>query len=98
MRGLVSPDNALLYVANLHSQDLTVYLIDDGKRENVNPPLHVGDGAVAMAFSAAGHLLFVVDHDSSDVAVVRTASQSLFTLLPAGRNPNAIAVKSFTVR
>jgi YVTN family beta-propeller protein len=98
VRGLVSRDaSPLLYVANLHSQDLTVYLIDDGKRENVNPPLHVGDGAVAMAFSAAGHLLFVVDRDSGDVAVVRTASQSLFTLLPVGRDPNAIAVKSFTV-
>jgi len=96
VRGLVSREN-LLYVANLHSQDLTVYSIDDGKRVNVNPPLRVGDGAVAMAFSAAGHLLFVVDRDSGDVAVVRTASQSLFTLLPAGRNPNSIAVKSFTL-
>jgi hypothetical protein len=27
--------------------------------------------------------------------VVRTSMRSLFTLLPAGRNPNAIAVKAF---
>jgi hypothetical protein len=26
---------------------------------------------------------------------VRTSSRSLFTLLPAGRSPNAIAVKAF---
>jgi len=48
-----------------------------------------------MAFSAAGHLLFVVDARSNDVAVVRTSSRSLFTLLPAGRGPNAVAVKAF---
>ena len=48
-----------------------------------------------MAFSTAGHLLFVVDARSADVAVVRTASRALFTMLPAGRGPNAIAVKAF---
>jgi len=91
--GLVSRDNALLYVANQRSQEVTVYSIDDGKR--VAPSLHVGDGPAAMAFSAAGHLLFVVDRRSDDVALVRTASQSLFTLLPAGRDPNAIVDKAF---
>ncbi len=101
VRGLVSPDNALLYVANLHSQDLTVYSIDDGKRIGY---VRVGDGPSALAFSTAGHLLFVVDRGSGDIAVVRTSSRSLFTMfplftmLPAGRDPNAIAVKSFTVR
>ncbi len=93
--GLVSRDNALLYVANLRSQYVTVYSIDDGKRIG---SVHVGDGPSAMAFSTAGHLLFVVDSRSDDIAVVRTASQSLFTMLPAGRNPNAIAVKAFKVQ
>jgi hypothetical protein len=32
------------------------------------------------------------------VAVARTASQSLFTMLPAGRNPNAIVDKAFQVQ
>jgi YVTN family beta-propeller protein len=93
--GLVSRDNALLYVANLRSQYVTVYSIDDGKRIG---SVHVGDGPSAMAFSAAGHLLFVVDSRSDDVAVVRTASESLFTMLPAGRNPDAIVVKAFKVQ
>jgi YVTN family beta-propeller protein len=48
-----------------------------------------------MAFSGAGHLLFVVDSRSDEVAVVRTTTRSLFTMLPAGRNPNAIVVKAF---
>ena len=77
---------------------LTIYSIDDGRRTG---SIHVGDGPSAMAFSTAGHLLFIVDARSGDVAVVRTASCLrtatcwLFTMLPAGRGPNAIAVKSF---
>jgi DNA-binding beta-propeller fold protein YncE len=98
VRGLVSSDNSLLYVANARAQDVTMYAIDDGKRTG---SIHVGDGPSAMAFSAEGHLLFVADTRSGDVAVVRTASQALFTplftMLPAGRGPNAIAVKAFRV-
>jgi YVTN family beta-propeller protein len=95
VRGIVSSDNSLLYVAAAHSSEVTMYSIDEGKR---TASIHVGDGPSAMAFSAAGHLLFVVDSRSGDVAVVRTATHSLFTMLPAGRAPNAIAVKAFTVK
>ena len=100
VRGLVSADNLLLYVGNLHSDYVTVYSIEDGKR---NDAIHVGDGPSALAFSAAGHLLFVVDSRSGDVAVVRTAVSTLsphrqmFTMLPAGHGPNAIAIKAFRV-
>jgi len=99
--GLVSRDNSVLYEANLQSPDVTVYSIDDGKRIGA---VHVGDGPTAMAFSGAGHLLFVVDSRSDDVAVVRTASKPeggqvpLFTMLPTGRNPSAILVKAFRVK
>jgi YVTN family beta-propeller protein len=94
VRGLVSSDNAMLYVGNLRAQEVTVYAIDEGKRIG---SIHVGDGPAALAFSAAGHLLFVVDARSSDIAVVRTQTPkpSLFTLIPTGRAPNAIAVKAF---
>ncbi len=92
VRGLVSADNSTLYVANFDSQYVAVYSIDDGKRIG---SVHVGDGPSALAFSNSGLLLFAVDARSGDVAVIRTASRSLFTLLPAGRNPNAIAVKAF---
>ena len=90
--GLVSRDNSLLYIGSLHSPYVIVYSIDDGRRAGY---VHVGDGPSAQTFSAGGQLLFVVDARSGDVAVVRTASFSLFTLLPVGRNPNAIADKSF---
>ena len=93
IRGLVSSDNSLLYVANFQSQYVTVYAIEDGRRSD--PSIHVGDGPSALAFSSAGQLLFVVDARSADIAVVRTASRSLFTILSTGRAPNAIAVKAF---
>jgi YVTN family beta-propeller protein len=92
VRGIVTADNSLLYVANFHSQYITVYAIDDGRRIG---SIRVGDGPSALAFSNSGLLLFSVDTRSGDVAVVRTSSRSLFTLLPAGRAPNAIAVKAF---
>jgi YVTN family beta-propeller protein len=97
IRGVVARDNRTLYEANFRSQYVTIYSIDDGKRLN---SIHVGDGPSAMAFSTAGNLLFVVDNRSSDVAVIRTrtAMPALFTLLPTGRGPNAIAVKSFSVQ
>jgi YVTN family beta-propeller protein len=101
VRGLVSRDNSMLYVSDFHSQYVTVYAINDGKRIG---SIHVGDGPSALAFSASGYLLLVVDTRSNDVAVVRTAAppatptesiRSIFTLLPTGRAPNAIAVKAF---
>lgn len=93
--GLASRDNALLYVANLRSQYVTVYSIDDGKRVG---SVRVGDGPSALAFSANSYLLFAVDSRSDDVAVVRTPTLSLFTLLPTGRDPNAIVDKAFKVQ
>lgn len=96
IRGLVTRNNSLLYVSNVRSDEVTVYAIDDGKR--LSPSIHVGEGPSALAFSAAGHLLFVTDTRSADVAVVRTLSRTLFTILPTGREPNAIAVKSFRIR
>ncbi len=104
VRGVVSRDNSLLYVANFRSQYVTVYSIDDGKR--IVPSIHVGDGPKALAFSSRGVLLFVVDNRSSDVAVVRTdlllqtrsLFSSLFTMIPTGHSPNAIAVKGFNVQ
>jgi YVTN family beta-propeller protein len=95
VRGIVTADNSLLYEANFGSQYVTLYSIDEGKRlpDAGHGSIHVGDGPSAMAFSGSGILLFVVDNRSSDIAVLRTDLRSLFTILPTGRGPNAVAVK-----
>jgi YVTN family beta-propeller protein len=99
--GIVSPDNSTLWVSNFTANTVGVYSIDDGKRINT---IQVGDGPDALAFSAAGHLLLVANSRSGDIAVIRTTSYSpqgvrrigtLFTMLPAAKQPNAIAVKAF---
>jgi len=101
--GIVSADNGLLYISNYSANTVGVYSIDDGKRLNA---VQVGDGPDALAFSSAGHLLLVANSRSGDIAVVRTLSYSpkgerkigaLFTMLPAAKQPSAIAVKAFQV-
>lgn len=100
-RGIVSADNSTLWVSNFNADSIGVYSIDDGKLINT---IHVGNGPDALAFSAAGHLLLVADATSGDISVVRTLSRSprgslnigtLFTMLPCGKHPNAIAIKAF---
>jgi YVTN family beta-propeller protein len=102
--GVVSADNSTLWVSNFNADSIGVYSIDDGKLINT---VHVGDGPDALAFSANGFLLLAVDARSGDVSAVRTQSYasngalragSLFTMLPAGQKPNAIAVKAFRVK
>ena len=48
VRGLVSPDNALLYVANFGSDSVAVYSIDNGKRTASVP---VGSHPESMALT-----------------------------------------------
>jgi YVTN family beta-propeller protein len=98
IRGLVSADNSLLYVSDFGAGRVSVYGIDDGKV--IPPGVRVGEGPDALAFSASGRFLLVVDAQSGDIAVVRTSTNpaSLLTLFPAGRAPNDIVVKAFLVR
>lgn len=102
--GAVSADNSILWVSNYADNTIAAYSIDDGQRINT---IQVGDGPGPLALSSDGFLLLAVDTLSGDVAVLRTLSYtprgqpvtgSLFTMLAAGRNPNAIAVKGFRVR
>ena len=102
--GVVNADNSTLWISNFNASSLGVYSIDDGKLIHT---VHVGDGPDQLAFSANGFLLLAVDTRSEDVSVVRTQSYApngaaqagaLFTILPAGKHPNGIAVKAFKVK
>lgn len=103
--GIVSADNSLLWISDFNADSISAYSIDDGKL--IKPSVRVGSGPDALAFSENGFLLLAADARSGDVSVVRTQSYtsngtirvgSLFTMLPAGKNPNAIAVKSYRVK
>lgn len=93
--GIVSGDNSLLFVSNFGGGWVGVYSIDDGR---VVASVHVGEGPDAEAFASSGRLLFVVDAQSGDVAVIRATSNppSLLTLLPVGQKPSGIAVVAYS--
>ena len=92
---IVSADNSTLWISNFSADSLNLWSIDDGKTAG---SVRTGDAPDALAFSADQHLLLVADSHSGDVAVIRTATApaqpTLFTTLPAGKSPNAIAVKA----
>jgi YVTN family beta-propeller protein len=96
-RAIVSRDNTSLWVTNFGADSTSLYSIDDGR---LVTGIRTGSRPDAIAFSADEHLLLIADSGSGDVAVIRTQSKSglpeLFTLLPAGKHPNDIAVKAFT--
>ena len=105
MGGVVSADNSTLWVSNFGANTVAAYSIDDGAL--INAGIGVGDGPGPLALSDNGFLLLAVDKLSGDVSVLRTISYtphgepktgSLFTVLSAGKHPNAIAVKSFVVK
>lgn len=93
--GVVSADNTTLYVSNFDASSIDVFSVDDARLVGA---ARAGDGPDSLAFSAAGHLLFAVDSRSGDVAVVRTLTHSLFTMLPVGSRPSNIVDKAFRVR
>lgn len=92
---VVSGDNSSLWVSNFGADSISLYSIDDGK---LIASVHTGSAPDAVAFSADEHLLLAADARSGDVAVIRTQSKdgqpALFTMLPAGNSPNAIAIKA----
>ena len=93
-QGIVSGDNSTLWVSNFGADTVTLYSVEDGR---VVASLHTGAAPDALAFSADEHLLLAADAHSGDVAVLRTDGHqgaALFTMLPAGRSPNAIVIKS----
>ena len=103
--GIVSADNAMLWISNFNTDTVSAYSIDDGRL--ISPSISVGTGPDALAFSSDGFLLLAVDAQSGDVSAIRTQSYtssgsirigSLFTMLPAGDRPSDIAVKSFFVK
>ncbi len=94
-QGVISADNSALWVANEGTDSISLYSIDDGK---LLSSLHTGPGPVALAFSTdkEQRLLLATDSLSGDVAVIRTTSRlgpALFTILPAGDDPTALAIQ-----
>ena len=96
-RAVVSRDNTTLWISNFGSDSISLYSIDDGR---IVAGVRTGSHPDALALSEDEHLLLAVDSGSADVAVIRTGNgnPTLFTLLPAGPQPNDIVTIAFHVR
>lgn len=97
-RGVVSADNSMLWVSTFGGDAVSIYSIDDGHLQNV---IRTGPAPDAIAFSADEHLLLAANTVSGDVSLIRTQGRDgpgLYTMLPAGKSPNSIAIKSFYVK
>ncbi len=97
-QGVVTADNGTLWVTNFGADSISLYSIDDGRIAGSVP---AGGAPDAIAMSADEHLVLAANSRSGDVAVIRTISNhagpELLTMLPAGGNPNSIAIKAFHV-
>ncbi len=97
-RGLVSKDDSTLWISDFGSDSVSLYSIDDGR---IEASVRVGSHPDALALSANEHILLAADSGSADIAVIRTGGSggpTLFTLLPAGPQPNDIVTLAYTVR
>jgi len=97
-RALVSRDNSTLWISDFGSDSVSLYSIDDGR---IEASVRTGSHPDALALSADEHLLLVADSGSEDVAVIRVGTNgnpTLFTLLPAGPQPNDIVTLAFHAR
>ncbi len=97
-RAVIGRDNSTLWVSDFGADSATLYSIDDG---HIEGSVRTGSHPDALAFSADEHLLLVANSGSADVAVIRTDSTggpTLFTVLPAGPQPNDIVIKAFHQR
>jgi YVTN family beta-propeller protein len=97
-RAVISHDDSSLWVTNFGADSASLYSIADGRMVT---GVRTGSRPDALAFSNDEHLLLVVDSGSADVSVIRTqdgVAPTLFTILPAGPQPNDIVVQAFRAK
>jgi YVTN family beta-propeller protein len=97
VRAAFTTDGSTLWVTNFGADSVSVYDVDDGR---MAASVRTGPRPDALAFSNDEHVLLVADSGSADAAVIRTQSgdgqPTLFTMLPAGAQPNDLVIKSFS--
>ncbi len=95
---VINYDASEMYVADRAASH--VIPIDIYNRRILSRPINVGASPNVMRFSPAdlgakSPMLLVVDESSADLAVIRTRTDALITLIPVGNQPQRLAVKTF---
>jgi YVTN family beta-propeller protein len=94
---IATPDASEMYVADRAAGRIMPV---DILNRRIGRPISVGASPSAMRFSPTDpgeqpSMLLVVDEDSADLAILRTRTDSLITMLPVGSRPQHLAVKIF---
>lgn len=94
---IITSDASEMYVADRAAGRIMPL---DVLNRRVGRPIPVGAAPSAMRFSPADageipSMLLVVDEDSADLAILRTRTDSLITMIPVGFRPHSLAVKIF---
>jgi len=94
---ILSNDAGRMYVADRASDRITPV---DILNRRVARPIPVGSSPSAMRFAPSDPdtkpaMLLVADEASADLAVIRTRTDSLITLIPLGSQPQRLALKTF---
>jgi len=95
---VITPDESAMYVSD-HAASRVV-VVDINNRRILGRPIPVGASPALMRFSptdrgAEPAMLLAVNESSDDLAVIRTRTNSLITLIPVGTRPERLAVKTF---
>ncbi len=90
--GALSADGATLYATDSAAGHIVPVAI--GIRQ-VARPIAIGQSPVTADLTPGGDILAVVDTASDDLAVIRTQTSSLITLIPTGPQPRSLAIKVF---
>lgn len=94
---ILSNDAGRMYVADRASGRITPV---DILNRRVAKPITIGASPSAMRFAPSDpeekpSMLLVVDESSNDLAILRTRTDSLITLVPIGSEPQRLALKTF---
>jgi DNA-binding beta-propeller fold protein YncE len=94
---VLSNDAGRMYVADRASGRVTPV---DILNRRVAKPITIGATPSAMRFAPPDpdekpSMLLVVDESSNDLAILRTRTDSLITLIPIGSQPQRLALKTF---
>jgi YVTN family beta-propeller protein len=95
--GMLTADASTMYVTDREANRV---LPLDVLNRRVARPVNVGASPGAMRFDptdegAPPTMLLVVNESSGDLSVIRTRTDSLLTMIPAGNHPQRLAVKLF---
>jgi YVTN family beta-propeller protein len=94
---IITPDSFKLYVADSAASRVVPVEISN---RLIDKPINVGATPGTMRFdtsdpAARPSMLLVVNESSGDLAIIRTRTDSLITMIPVGPHPSRLAVKLF---